>query len=195
MPITIRPATPADAASAGQICFDAFNTISCTHNFPPDLPNVELATGILSMMFSAPGFYCVVAEDNGRILGSNCLDERSIIHGIGPITVDPATQNRGVGRILMQAALGSPPPHSTPPASASRRLPSTAAPSRSTPPSASTSASLSPACRAAPPHAPSPATTSVPPLPPTSQPATHSPSPSTASTAPPISHNPSLGRP
>ena len=42
------------------------------------------------MFFSAPGFFCVVAEDNNRILGSNCLDERSIIHGIGPITVDPA---------------------------------------------------------------------------------------------------------
>ena len=105
MPITIRPATPADAPSAGQICFDAFDTISRAHNFPPDLPNVELATGILSMMFSAPGFFCIVAEDNNRILGSNCLDERSIIHGIGPITVDPTTQNRGVGRLLMQSAL------------------------------------------------------------------------------------------
>jgi predicted N-acetyltransferase YhbS len=105
MPIAIRPATPADAPSAAQICFDAFSTISRAHNFPPDIPAVEHATGLITTMFSAPGFYCVVAEDNNRILGSNCLDERSIIHGIGPITVDPATQNRGVGRLLMQAAL------------------------------------------------------------------------------------------
>jgi predicted N-acetyltransferase YhbS len=105
MPILIRPATPADAPSAGQICFDAFNTISRAHNFPPDIPTVEHSNGLLTMMFSAPGFFCVVAEDNNRILGSNCLDERSIIHGIGPITVDPSTQNRGVGRLLMQAAL------------------------------------------------------------------------------------------
>lgn len=105
MPVTIRRATPADAPSAGQICFDAFSTISRAHNFPPDIPHPDHATGLLTMMFSTPGFYCVVAEDNNRILGSNCLDERSIIHGVGPITVDPATQNHGVGRLLMQSVL------------------------------------------------------------------------------------------
>jgi predicted N-acetyltransferase YhbS len=103
--VVIRPATPADAAPASQICFDAFNTISRAHNFPPDLPAVEHALHLMTMAFSAPGLHCVVAEENGRILGSNCLDERSIIHGIGPITIDPAVQNRGLGRLLMQAVL------------------------------------------------------------------------------------------
>jgi hypothetical protein len=56
-------------------------------------------------MFSSPGFYCVVAEHDGRIVGSNCLDERSVIRGIGPITIDPNVQNLGVGRKLMQAAM------------------------------------------------------------------------------------------
>ena len=105
MPIAIRLATPADAASAGQICFDAFDTISRAHNFPPDISHLDHAVRLITMCFSTPGFYSVVAEDNNRILGSNILDERSIIHGIGPITVDPTTQNRGVGRLLMQAAL------------------------------------------------------------------------------------------
>jgi hypothetical protein len=57
------------------------------------------------MLFSNPGFYCVVAESEGRIVGSNCLDERSVIAGIGPITVDLRTQNLGVGRKLMQAVM------------------------------------------------------------------------------------------
>lgn len=57
------------------------------------------------MMFSHPGYYCVVAETDGRILGSNCLDERNSIAGIGPITVDPAAQNRRVGRALMEAVM------------------------------------------------------------------------------------------
>jgi hypothetical protein len=47
----------------------------------------------------------VVAESNGQILGSNCLDERAIVHGIGPITIDTNTQNRGIGRKLMQAVM------------------------------------------------------------------------------------------
>jgi hypothetical protein len=33
------------------------------------------------------------------------MDERSVIHGIGPITIDPEVQNRGVGRKLMEAVL------------------------------------------------------------------------------------------
>ena len=103
--VVVRPATPNDAAICGQICYKAFSTINAAHGFPSDFPNPEAATGTLSMIFSNPGFYCVVAEIDGRIVGSNCLDERSIIAGVGPITIDPAVQNSGVGRMLMQAVL------------------------------------------------------------------------------------------
>jgi hypothetical protein len=57
------------------------------------------------MMFSHAGFWCVVAELNGRIIGSNCLDERSSVFGVGPITVEPGGQNHGVGSRLMEAVL------------------------------------------------------------------------------------------
>jgi predicted N-acetyltransferase YhbS len=60
---------------------------------------------ILSMMFASSDFYCVVAEAGGRIVGSNCLDERSVIAGVGPITINPGVQNLGVGRKLMQAVM------------------------------------------------------------------------------------------
>jgi predicted N-acetyltransferase YhbS len=103
--VVVRTATPEDALVAGQICFNAFSTISAAHGFPCDLPHVEAAISVLSMMFASPGFYCTVAEHDGRIVGSNCLDERSAIRGIGPITIDPAAQNLGVGRKLMQAAM------------------------------------------------------------------------------------------
>jgi predicted N-acetyltransferase YhbS len=56
-------------------------------------------------MFSSPGFYCVVAEHDGQIVGSNCLDERSVIRGVGPISIDPGAQNLGVGRTLMRAVM------------------------------------------------------------------------------------------
>jgi predicted N-acetyltransferase YhbS len=104
-PVTIRPATPQDAPTCGDICFRAFSAINAEHNFPCDFPGVEAAIGVITMLFSAPSIYCVVAESDGRILGSNCLDERSVIRGIGPITVDPAIQNRGVGRALMKAVI------------------------------------------------------------------------------------------
>ena len=47
----------------------------------------------------------VVAEVDGRIVGSNFLDERGPIRGVGPITVDPEGQNAGVGRKLMVAVM------------------------------------------------------------------------------------------
>jgi predicted N-acetyltransferase YhbS len=103
--VIIRRATPQDAAACGKICYDAFSTVNAAHGFPCDFPAPEAALGVITSLFNAPGFYYVVAESNGQILGSNCLDERSIIHGVGPITVDPNTQNRGVGRKLMEAVL------------------------------------------------------------------------------------------
>ena len=104
-PVAVRRARPEDAPVCGRICYQAFTKISTEHGFPRDFPSVDVATGVLSMMFSHPSFYCVVAESGGQILGSNCLDERSAIAGVGPITIDPEVQNKGVGRALMEAAL------------------------------------------------------------------------------------------
>src|SRR6202045_4730521 len=103
--VVVRAATPGDSSICGQICYQAFSTLSAKHGFPCDFPGPEAATGILSTLFSSPGFYCVVAESGGRIVGSNGLDERSMIAGIGPITIDPGAQNLGIGRKLMQAAM------------------------------------------------------------------------------------------
>jgi len=103
--MTIRRARAEDAGESGRICYEAFRTISMQHNFPPDFPNPEVATQVLTRMFSHAGFFCVVAEQDGEIAGSNCLDERSGIAGLGPITVNPAVQNHGVGRALMKAVM------------------------------------------------------------------------------------------
>lgn len=105
MTLTIRQATAADAPECGRICYQAFTSLANHHRFPPDFPSVEAATGVVSMMIGHPAFFGVVAEDGGRILGSNFLDERSVIHGVGPITVDPDAQNSQVGRALMNAVL------------------------------------------------------------------------------------------
>lgn len=101
----IRRAQPADAEVCGRICYEAFTRLNTKFNFPPDFPSPDVAQGVMSEMFSHPGFFCVVAEEHGNILGSNCMDERSAIAGIGPITVDPAVQNKTVGRQLMTAVM------------------------------------------------------------------------------------------
>jgi predicted N-acetyltransferase YhbS len=105
MNVTLRAGSAEDAQHCGAICYEAFKAIAEQHNFPPDLPTPEVATELLRGLLANPGFYAVVAELDGRVIGSNFLDERSMVAGIGPITVDPAVQNRAVGRQLMQHVL------------------------------------------------------------------------------------------
>lgn len=105
MTVGIRPATSADAEACGRIICAAFAAIADQHNFPHDFPSPEIAVRVASMMIAAPGFCGVVAEQDGHIVGSNFLDERSPIAGVGPITVDPLVQNTGIGRQLMQAVM------------------------------------------------------------------------------------------
>jgi predicted N-acetyltransferase YhbS len=103
MNIKLRSGTPADAEVIGTICYNAFKTISQAHGFPPDFPAPEVAIDVLTRMLANPKFYSVVAELDGRIVGSNFLDERNTIAGVGPITVDPTVQNRAIGRRLMDS--------------------------------------------------------------------------------------------
>jgi predicted N-acetyltransferase YhbS len=103
MNVKLRPGTPDDAQACGTICYEAFKQISEAHNFPPDFPSPDAAIGLLTWMLTHPKFYSIVAEIDGRVVGSNFLDERNVIAGVGPITVDPTAQNRAVGRRLMEA--------------------------------------------------------------------------------------------
>jgi len=105
MALVLRPIEPADIPEAGRICHEAFTAIAAQHNFPPPSHDPGIAIGRLSQMCANPGFYGVVAEFNGTIVGSNFLDERSAIIGLGPITVDPTVQNRSVGTALMAHVL------------------------------------------------------------------------------------------
>lgn len=84
--MSLRAARPEDAEACGRICFEAFSAINAKHGFPCDFPGPEVTVGLMSMLFAHPGaFYCVVAEADGRIVGSNVMDERSAIRGVGPI--------------------------------------------------------------------------------------------------------------
>src|ERR1700754_4437968 len=105
MTLSIRRGTAADADVAGDICFRAFNTLAGHHNFPCDLPSADFGVRVVGMFIAHPGIYDLIAEDDGKIVGSNFLDERNPISGVGPITVSPDVQNDGVGRQLMLAVM------------------------------------------------------------------------------------------
>ena len=102
MNLILRPGTSQDAEICGRICFEAFTSISEAHNFTPDFPAADVAIGMVTRMLSHPGFYSVVAEMDGQIVGSNFLDVRNTVAGVGPITIDPAAQNQAIGRRLME---------------------------------------------------------------------------------------------
>ncbi|MFG0331222.1 MAG: GNAT family N-acetyltransferase [Phycisphaerales bacterium] len=99
--LRLRPGTVADANACAAICYDAFTSIAQAHNFPPDFPSPDVAVGLMQFMLSNPQVYSVIAEEDGRVVGSNFLTEGGPIAGVGPITVDPGAQNGTVGRRLM----------------------------------------------------------------------------------------------
>lgn len=102
MELILRTGTPEDADRCGLICYEAFKAIAEQHNFPPDFPSPGTAKELMSFLLSRPDVYSVVAELDGRVIGSNFLWENSVIAGIGPITIDPAVQNSTAGRRLME---------------------------------------------------------------------------------------------
>jgi GNAT superfamily N-acetyltransferase len=103
--LIVREATPEDGEQCGRIFYDAFESIATRHNHPIEPPTREFTQFMVGQMLTNSGFVGFVAERNGEVLGSAFVDERAPIAGIGPVTVDPAAQDAGVGRELMTAAL------------------------------------------------------------------------------------------
>src|ERR1700722_18244905 len=101
----LRTMTPTDVDDCARICYEAFHAIATQHDFQPDFPSTEPARELISALQSHPDFFSVVAESDGRIVGSNFLDERSPICAVGPVTVTPDMHDGGIGRSLMQAVL------------------------------------------------------------------------------------------
>jgi predicted N-acetyltransferase YhbS len=104
--VVIREAVDADWEEAGRICYEAFATVADQHGFPHDFPTIAAASEPIRWLINHPQIYGVVAEKEGRILGSSFLDERGVISAIGPVSVDPNAQDHHIGRMLMEAMLG-----------------------------------------------------------------------------------------
>lgn len=103
--LKLRAGSLTDAERSGMICYEAFKTIAEEHAFPPDFPSPEIAIELMHMMLGRPDVFALVAELNGEIIGSNFLWEGGSVAGVGPISIDPAEQNGGIGRRLMEAVI------------------------------------------------------------------------------------------
>ncbi|MDQ3872727.1 MAG: GNAT family N-acetyltransferase [Thermoproteota archaeon] len=106
MSLIIRSIEQADAEACGKIGFQAHKAISSAHGYPSEQPSIEFAIGMITTLLSNQNSWGVLAERDGKILGSIFLHmfPPSPVAAIGPLTVDPSTQGR-VGRALMEAAL------------------------------------------------------------------------------------------
>jgi GNAT superfamily N-acetyltransferase len=101
----LKRVEPEDSEQLGDICYRAFRSIADRHNFPPDFPSSEVASSLIRAFAQHPAIFGLAAEIDGKLAGSNFLDERDTVSGVGPITVDPLIQDRGTGRLLMEAIL------------------------------------------------------------------------------------------
>ena len=103
MTITIRPETPSDEDPIEQVTRRAFLSHPYSHQTEQFIVRALRADDALSVS--------LVAEDAGRIVGHLALSPVTIDggvsgwYGLGPISVEPDLQRRGIGRALMERGL------------------------------------------------------------------------------------------
>jgi len=101
--IRIRNEVPSDAAAIEAVTVAAFRAAMHTSHTEQFIVRALRDAGRLSVS--------LVAEEDGRVIGHVAVspvtisDGTSGFHGLGPISVAPAHQGRGVGARLMQQAL------------------------------------------------------------------------------------------
>jgi predicted N-acetyltransferase YhbS len=103
--VLLRPGEAADAEACGRIMHDAFAGIAAAHDFPKDFPSRNAGVALARELLGDAKTFGVVAEIDGTVVGSNFLGEGDEVRGVGPISVDPAWQEAGIGRRLMRAVL------------------------------------------------------------------------------------------
>jgi GNAT superfamily N-acetyltransferase len=80
---------------------DSFTRVFSEHGFRYSSSSISSVEGYLARLIADPRVYGVVAELDGRAIGSSFLDERDPVRGLGPVTVDSHHQGLGAGRKLV----------------------------------------------------------------------------------------------
>lgn len=101
----IRRMEERDIVRAGEIIVAAFNTVFSRHGYAPPFPSDEVGIGLARGYLHLEPQECFVAEEGGKVVGSGFLHLRGTTAGIGPITVDPSCQSKGIGKELMMTVI------------------------------------------------------------------------------------------
>ncbi|MEX0786851.1 MAG: GNAT family N-acetyltransferase [Dehalococcoidia bacterium] len=107
MAIDLAQTRPEHVPELGRICYEAFKDISERHGFPSDFSNVEFAQQVVGMLVQQEQVYSVGAFSDADAKGSNFINMWGEVAGIGPISVDIASQGHGIGRLLMEDVIGA----------------------------------------------------------------------------------------
>ena len=105
MTVTIRRMQEGDIPRVGEIMVNAFNDVFRRHGYPEPFPSPEVGISVARGYLSLEPEQCFTASLNGQVVGSGFLHLRRDSGGIGPITVDPTCQTKGIGRAIMQAVI------------------------------------------------------------------------------------------
>lgn len=102
MAIELVPATELEIPRLSQICHEAFSALHDRFGIERDIPSAEVGEMIIGQTVKRPDYTGVMAMLDGKVVGSNFLTFADEVAGVGPITVDPAVQSKGIGRTLMR---------------------------------------------------------------------------------------------
>src|SRR5215831_6243352 len=99
--VIVRPMTAGDLPEATRIFRAAFGTLLGV----PDVTQFRLDLGTIETRFKTDAGTALVAERDGRLVGSVFGMDWGSQFVVGPLTVDPACWKQGVARLLTKAII------------------------------------------------------------------------------------------
>ncbi|MBT3603306.1 MAG: GNAT family N-acetyltransferase [Candidatus Latescibacteria bacterium] len=105
MLITLRPAVEKDIEACAKAMYTAFITVDKQHGFPSYFTDFNHAKDAAKSLITNPHGYGIVATENNRVIASAFINEKRPTRAIGPVSVHPDFQGKGIGRKLMENLL------------------------------------------------------------------------------------------
>lgn len=102
MAVEIRRMTRDDIPEVGRIGVEAFNDLMARHNRPPLYPDPQVGPLAATAYLSIDPERSLVAVEEGKVVGSIFYRRRGDTVSVGPATVAPVAQGRGVGTALFR---------------------------------------------------------------------------------------------